>query len=343
MTRARIVLAGLAVAGFGLTGCVEPPKPTPSTIAPLPEVLLPYNRNADKVPYLRAEADLLLSLKTPAGIPLLWPSNGVLLLGKDPDRPTGPHNFALNGKEAGTQIFRLGTSLEDNEYYYWMNRGEQVGGAYGRLDRAGAPAAAGMTLDPTQLLGALGIVALPESHVGLPATAMRFRYEPDAYAEAYRSTGGRSAGYEHCAYVLTTVERQNVSRKILLQRETYFPWSEDPNETLRPFLVKVLDSRGLVVMQARLGDYKPIDVSSLDTPPDEPPVMPTSIEIAFPPPANDPSPGTWRIEKIRIHLSQMETADLLYSEGCRIRLPSGMSRSQLQNVDRTAVQRGGSR
>ncbi|MFP4052970.1 MAG: hypothetical protein ACLFV7_03800 [Phycisphaerae bacterium] len=213
MTKRTALLSAVLLLG----GCCTHRTPPAESIVPLERLVRQHNDNAVKVPYLRASAEYDITYVNELGVPLPWRSYGYVFYARGEDR-LGPHDFALVGKEAGNDIFRLGTSTVDNEYYFWITMGSNTFGAVGRLDLAGAPGVGPIAIDPTQLLAVLGVTEWPDSRVGLPAVAMTLSHLPDQEIPCQQKP----------AYVLTHVARQPVSRKILFRRETHIPWDADP-------------------------------------------------------------------------------------------------------------------
>ncbi|HAU39180.1 MAG TPA: hypothetical protein DCX07_15880 [Phycisphaerales bacterium] len=288
-----------------LAGCEQ----CPTTLFPMEQVVAEYNANARAAPRLWARAKIEMTLADEAGravtlgsaSPLASP-NGLLLLAKDGARPLGPHNFALIGRELGQEVFRLGASAEEGVYYLWYRAGDKGGAWYGRNQFAGAPGVRGVSIDPNQLLAVLTLCELPPDSTAFPAVALTMSRDP-------------------CAYVLTYIERQSVTGKIVFRREIYIRWSD--RDRREPFLVKFFDNQGRRIMTAHLRDYRPIDTpapeddaeaarrqaANLDA------VMPTDIEIVW-----EDWPGrTSPVRRLRMVLSEMTTADKWATESCRFR------------------------
>jgi len=300
MRTVSAIAAALAVAA--LAGC----KPCPETIVPLDELVANYNNNAAKAPRLWARAEITATFKDPRSrLPFTWQTpTGLLLLLKS-ESPTGPHGFALVGFEVGEEVFRVGSSPTDGAYYFWYGWGSTGRCRWGRLKYAGAPGVEGIEIDPLQLLAVLGICELPADFTGIPTVALTMNTTPG-----------------ECAYVLTYIDRQPVTGRITFRREMYFRWTEDAPH--RPFMIKFFDDMGRRVMTARLSNYKPVDCSDLDSPPDEDPLMPSCIEITWVDPVN----GEFK-SRVRIRLSEMTVEDrwdtdvLRFHENVPPRLRSG--------------------
>lgn len=326
----QVTIALVAALTIGVLGGCTQTCPPPDTLVPLETLIAEHNANAAKIPYLRASANYDVTFVTEGGLPLPWSSYGYVFYSRG-ETPLGPHDFALVGKEAGNDVFRMGTSTEDNEYYLWASMGSNRFALVGQLDLAGAPGVEDVPVDPTQLLAVLGISAWPSELTGLPAMGLSLTHLP----------GEEIPADQRCAYVLTSIARQPVSRKILFRRETYVNWDGDPNTPRRPFMVKVFDPQGRRLITAKVDDYQPVDTSGLESPPDEPPVMPTDIRLEFAPPtAVRGGPGGGYISSMRIRLDELVTPDLLYFEVCRKRLPAGLPRGRIRIVDRHLRERG---
>ena len=320
------ILVLLPVGLLAVGGCVEQ---CPKTLLSLDELIGEYNANADAVPRLWARVRMSVTLDVPDAPAFTWRSGSptcllllrkaprklgldpaelsalprplrVLLLRKAPER-TGPHDFVLIGRETvAVELFRIGSSTEQGVYYFWYRLGERAGAWFGRHAAAGAPGARSLPIDPMQLLGVLAVCPLPDDPERLPAVAVGMQNTPG-----------------DCAYVLTLIDRQPVTGRLLLKREIYFRWSD--KEPPRPYKVNLLDSAGRRVMTAHLKHYAPIDVSELDDPPDRQPVMPTDIEIVC-----NPFQGTETlVRRIHLELSEMTAEDKWDRAACDFKPPAG--------------------
>jgi hypothetical protein len=319
---ARLAAVGLLAAA---AGC-EPP--CPKKLVTLETLVREHNTNADALPRLWARAKLAVTLVHPDGWRFTWGStadralpNGLLLLAKGEDK-LGPHDFVLIGRETlAVELFRLGSSTEEGKYYFWYRFGQRGGAWFGRHEFAGAPGVKHMPIDPTQLLSVLAVCALPADATKLPAVALSMQKDPCDYA-----------------YVVTYLDRQPVTGRILFRREVHFRWSD--TEPRRAYKVNLFDAAGRRVVTARMGDYRPVDVSDLDDPPAVAPVMPTDIEIVC-----NPFPGVEVfVERIHVVLSEMTAADIWERAACRLSsaLPPGVRAVQVDAHLEPAPARRGS-
>jgi len=309
-TRLGETLLASVLLALTAAGC---PRPCPTTMVPLESLVAEYNANAASVPRLWARARIQLTLTTPSGLGLtvgtvspLDPPNALLLLSRGAN-PLGPHNFVLIGREtASLELLRVGSSAEEDVYYLWYGFGDRTRAWWGRNKFAGAPGVAEMPIDPNQLLAVLGVCPLPADFTQPPTVAMTMNATPG-----------------QCAYVLTYIDRQPVTRRLTFRREIHFRWDKD--EPRRPFLVHFFDAEGRRIMTATLKDYRPIKAAHLPAPPAAASVMPTDIEI------------NWPERKSRVHivLSEMTTADKWQVEACRFRehLPISMPPDHVVQVD----------
>jgi hypothetical protein len=169
------------------------------------------------------------------------------------------------------------------------------------LDLAGAPGIKAMSIDPTQLLSVLSVCELPAPQQDVPFVGQTISTDP-------------------CAYVLTYADRQPITGKLLFKREVYFRWSL--SKTRRPFMVKLLDERGIGVLTARMKDYRPVKLADVNDPSDEAPMMPTDIRMTF----------TKSGGELRLKLTGMTTADRVDPEAYRFwdRLPRGLRDGAVQ-------------
>lgn len=310
----RALLSGLLLAAALSAGCLR----CPDSHVSVDQLVKHHNTvNTRPVPRLWARAKIQLTFKNSRGLGITWGStsrlaatNGLLLLSKGPD-PLGPHDFVLIGREAmGVDLFRVGSSLAESKYYLWYSYGDSGQAWWGRQELAGAPGIEDIPIDPNHLLSVLGVCDLPQDFTKLPTVVMRMSHDP-------------------CAYVLTYLQRQATTGRIVSTKEVWFRWTE--KGPARPFLVKLLGADGQEVMVARLSAYKPISS------PGKPiPHMPTDIRIAW------PGKGS----KVHIVLSEMTTEDKWQVEACRFLdpdtgdLPSGISPADVVQVDR-ALEAGG--
>ena len=278
---ATVLLAALA-------GCCEP---YPKTILTQDELVARFNANAARVPRLWARAKIYVHLVDDKGRAWDWgdtvgaSTNGLVCLRKA-DSPLGPHDFALQGLQAGEHVFRLGVSTVDKAYYYWARMGDQ-NGTYGSTALAGAPGRQGLPVNPLDLMSVLGLVELPADFTRTPTVLLRMDETPCRRA-----------------YVLTCIDRQPLTDRLVARREIDFDWSDQ--RPPRPTRIQFLDEYGRPVMVASLREYRAIRLADVEAPATgpaasktAPPVMPTDIEI------------TWPATGSRIHvvLSEMTTED----------------------------------
>ena len=253
-------------------GCcwLFPPEPCPATdtIVPVHQVVAEYNANASRVAQLWAKARIKVTVPR-LGIPFSWGSadpdaepNGLLMLFKNENDRLAVQDFCLIGRETGVDVFKLGCSTIEGIYYFWLGMGEDSTLMWGRTRYAGAPGVKGLPVDPLQVPSVLGICELPHDLTRPPVVAQTMNVTPG-----------------HCAYVLTYIDRQPITRRLLARREIYFRWSDTAKR--RPFMVKLFDSRGVRVMTAEMKDYARIKLADDD---DEAtgPEMPTDIRISWP-------------------------------------------------------------
>jgi len=284
-------------------GCCA--QPCPDKLASIDQIVSAHNANAASVPQLWARVEMDVTIKPKNAPQFTWRSGSPssLMLYRRGENPNGPHDFVIVGQEmAGLELFRMGASTDQGRYYFWYKFGDRSGAWYGRLALAGAPGVMQMPIDPMQLLGILGITPLPANGGELPAAVLSMNNTPG-----------------DCAYVVSVIDRQPVSNRVLFKREIILPWS-DKGPPL-PTRVNIFDGAGRRVMTADLSDYKPIDVSSLDDPPAKSPVMPADVDIV----CNElPGVDTF-VQRIHLRISEM-TADrdkAEHAEAARFAPPPG--------------------
>ena len=261
----------------------------PDTFLSRQQLVAEHNANAAAVPRLWARATIAVTIAYEEGRTFTWgsllgPPNGYLLLSKGRD-PLGPHDFVLAGLEAGVRVFKVGTNVEQGVYYFWGRYGREGGAWWGRQALAGATGVEGIPIDPSQLLSLLGICELPSDFTRVPTVLVAMDRTPCC-----------------CAYVVSYVAREPVTKEILFRRETYFRWSDtDPP---RPFKVNLFDNAGQRVLTATMGDYQAIERPE-GAPAGPAPVMPTRIRIDW----NDLPGKEVIVRRIDLALSRMRTAE----------------------------------
>ena len=312
---------GILCALLAPAGCVEP---CPEKIADLDRLVAAYNANADAVPRLWARAKLSVAIEAEDAGAFTWRSGDptcLLLLAKGPGR-LGPCDFVLLGREsAAMELFRVGSSTSQGLYYFWYRFGSRAGAWVGRLDLAGAPGALRLPMDPTQLVSLLAVTPMPSDQTKLPAVALSMQDTPG-----------------ECAYVVTLLDRQPVTGRVMFRRELLFHWTDA--EPRRPYKVRLFDAAGRRVMTANLSNYRPIDVSSLDDPPAVSPLMPTDIEVVC---HRTPAQKTY-VERIRLVLSEMTAEDKWDRSACDFHPPAGVAPVRVDSpptTAQTAPSRGG--
>jgi hypothetical protein len=250
-----------------LAGC---PQSCPDKYLSQEQLVARYNANAGKVPRLWARAAVGAHLVDAKGRAVDWGStllapSAILCLEKNAHGPLAPPDFVLIGRETGQEVYRLGVSTADEMYYLWTNLGQDSSGMYGRTKFAGAPGTGAIPINPLDLASVLAITELPENFTQPPTVLLRLSDKPG-----------------QCAYVLTYIDRQPVTGKIVARRDIYLNWDADANRPARPFRVDLLDDVGRVAMTASLKDYKPVRLAGGDVSEADWPVMPSDIEIVWP-------------------------------------------------------------
>jgi hypothetical protein len=312
-------LAACVVCLLLLAGCA---KYAPETHVGREQLVKDYNDHAKAVDRLWARAKIRVSFQEPGQlIPLGWGStsplaspNGLLLLSETGKTGTAP-DFVLIGRETlAVELFRLGSSVEQGLYYLWYKFGDRSGAWWGELRYAGAPCATDIPMDPTQLAAVLAVTDLPDEQVDIPAVTLRFTHLP----------GQKLGSGERPAYVLSYIDRQAVTNRIVARRDIYFPWSDDPAVPRRPYRIEFYDNDGHRRLVASLDDYKPVDLDD-DTPAEDCPTMPSDIRLEW----STPEGGT---NSMHIVLSEMTTADIWDVEAVDFS-PAGIAPANIIRVD----------
>jgi len=283
MIRRAAALAAVASAVL-LGGCEVPGEDyakCPRDFVAAEALLVRYNANARKVPKLWARAGVRVESEG-----LAWGSdakgatpNALLTLDKSEATADAP-NFVIVGRDAGVEVFRMGTDAKTGLYYLWLHLGGQGRAYYGVQALAGAPGIERVLIDPTQLVEVLGVTELPTLAPGKVPTVIT-----------------RMQGLPAPAYVVSYVDAQPVTGRLKLWREISFRWKE--GEPLRPFRVRLFDGKGLCRLWADLADYAPIATDAAD---DDPPMMPTRIRMTWP-----AIKGVQSASKLHLRLSEMST------------------------------------
>jgi hypothetical protein len=324
----RASVGSLVLVSLLATGGCKPDNivcPDPKLAAPVDRVIGYHNANAGRIPRLWSYAKVAMTFREkPGDLGVTWGSTSALaevnarvFLTKQDD-PLTPPDFILQIKEAGQEVGRVGISTHDKVYYLWMSVGENRQVLFGRLDLAGSQAAGDMPIDPTQLPAVLGIMPLA----------------PDRTFQTYST--------DPCAYVMSVVDRQPVTGRLLLKREMYLDRQADVirNEkgTLkdpraiwdvvdpkgralryrppRLMLTEIYAPDGRLVLTAETSDYQSIELADVDDAGEAPPMMPTDIRLKWHETGSE----------MHIRLSGMTTADKLVPEAYYFwdRLPASL-------------------
>ena len=317
MPAIRMPAIACLLAVCSLAGCAA----CPVTHVSMDQLVAEYNANAQGIPRLKARAKIQLSFTDHKGRHVQWGSssplaspNGLLLLSKGGDAPAdpaAPKDFVLVGKEAmGVELFRIGSSASEGKYYFWCNYGDSGKAWWGWHKFAGSPQITEMPIDPNQLLSVLSVCELPEDFTNLPTVLMRMSRDP-------------------CAYVLTYVDRQAATGRIVSKRDVYFRWSDA--QPRRPFRVDLFDAGGEPVMTAQLAGYAPVATGTPGAA--GRPVMPTDISISWPA----------KRSSAHIVLSEPTTAEAWDTDYCLFlgELPAGIGPEDIIQVDGALDARGG--
>ena len=296
----------MATAALGLVilfaaGCTQ----CPQTRVSMDKLIADHNRNAAPVTRLWARVKMDVTVMDSKGRMFTLNSatpNGLLVLHKSPAR-SGQCDFALIGRQSGQELFRVGSSIDEGVYYFWYRFGGSARAWWGRREFAGAPGVTVLPIDLHQLLAVLGILKLPDEFTKLPTVAMTMSKSP-------------------CAYVLTYIDRQSVTGRILFKRRMYFRWADD--KPPRPFMIEFLSPDGEPVMVAKLKDYKPIALAG-DS------VMPTDITLEIT--QGQRGERARPIRRIHMVLSQMTTADKWDRSAVRFdeNTPPGIEKMQIDS------------
>lgn len=290
-------------------GCVtEIPKSQVS----LDTLISEYNTNAEAIPRVWAYADIeyipIHDATGLAGVPISI-EDGLLLLSKNPENAQGPHNFCLIGRETMSyEIFRVGVSVAQGKYYMWM-RSPKKNAMWGKTQLAGAEGVKLLPIDPLGIVSILGVSLIPDDLTNLPAVTLEMDTIPGQFA-----------------YVLSYIDHQPINNKIGLRRKMYFTWSDSDARKL--YKVDFIDNRGRMVMSANIDDYKPIDVSEMEDPPNLQPKMPTRFKIAW---FNDRQQIT---NKVRIKLADMTAEKKWIVDACEMDIPSDIPQENIIQVDK---------
>jgi hypothetical protein len=184
---------------------------------------------------------------------------------------------------------RLGASSADNLCYAWYHFGDKGGAWIGRADRAGAPGATEIFIDPLTLIGLLGVIELPAGSVTLRMNSGGFAKGP-------------------CAYVLTCLDRPSGANEAI-KREIYFTWTE--NGPRRVFQVICFGRDGRRVLTARMsGDYQPVSGADAHG---QPAVVPADITMV-----EDESPGhKSHLRNLRLKLAGAKVGEVDPAEAAK--------------------------
>jgi hypothetical protein len=256
----HLAVAGLLAATLVLTGCPPAQRAAVCPGPPLPEaeLIALNNANAQKVPSLRANADVEISFRHEDKVRTERLRDGLLLLLKDREHPDAVPSFLLRAVMVSEPYFGAGVDAAAGEYYFWLDppRGEAAA-RWGRLDDLHRAGYESMPVDPVDLLSVLAVLPWPLRDPDRPVLSLP-KDDPCLYDLLFFGRAGEEGGVQ-------------LRRQVWLDRTVVPP---------RPWRVWVFDSAGRVTVDATLADYRKIDVPSL--PADERPVMPTDILLRYP-------------------------------------------------------------
>ncbi|HZL33963.1 MAG TPA: hypothetical protein VFC78_01555 [Tepidisphaeraceae bacterium] len=240
----------LSLATMLLAGCCNCPKPSePVNVAtwPMSRVVERINANNRKIPSLWAthnyEADVVDEKHH---------SHHVSGAGKLLYMPS--NSMRLTGDAVVGTVFDIGS----NANTYWLKLGAEAGDTmwWGKWsDFANInPDHMGIPIRPDMVLDVLGVSTIDTNFNVLPAPIMRFDNKADSYV---------------FTWVGKLPDRWVGVREIWYKRET-----------LRPWLVRVYDMNGRVVMRGELSRYRQVLVP--DQPKTQWPWMPGNYVLSFP-------------------------------------------------------------
>lgn len=241
----QYVLAGLLVAGC----CHAPPArvaytgPTES----MAQVIAKINANNQAIPTLWAthsyEADVVDEKHHSHHVA----GSGKLLYMR-------PNSMRLTGDAVVGSVFDIGS----NPQTYWLKLGPEAGDAmwWGNwLDFAHVdPDQMGIPIRPDMVLDVLGISTINTDFAALPAPVMRFDNEADSY-------------------VFTWIGK--LPNRWVGLREVWYN-----RTTKRPWLMRIYDMNGRVVMRGELSKYRQVRVA--DRPQAQWPWTPGNYVLTFP-------------------------------------------------------------
>jgi hypothetical protein len=263
-----LLCGALLIVGCQNEGCdVATRCPSVWDSDPIDPVVDAYNTNASRVPRLWSYARAAMTLREkPGDLPFSWGStsdlaepNARIILAKGDD-PAAVPDFLMIFKEAGQEVARLGVSRADNVYYMWAKFGDRRFCRFGRLDLAGAPGIEHLPIDPTQVIAALAISPMPLQRATPPFATRSYTTDP-------------------CAYVLTAIDRQPITGRMLFRRRLLIDRREGTPH--RPIGLDVFDEQGRAVLTATMDDDQPITLEDVDDAGAQPPVMPTAIRLSL--------------------------------------------------------------
>ena len=262
---AAVATAGLAALLTACAGCCQ--APPAETIVPVEQLVAEYNENAGRVMHFKAFATAAVTVYR-SGVAVVRYGSlkdapyGTILLGKNPESPLGPHDFAFYMMETTEKIYGAAVSSADRLYYFWSGFKDYGGLWFGRTDLAGAVGVAdGMVIDPLQLMAVLCLTPLPQDLTTLPLVTQRMKFECPT------------------AYVVTVVEPLPQGAPAIAKRELYFTW--EAGKPRRVHQILFLDRLGRPVMKALLDDYQSVDMTDLEDPQAQSPLVPTQIDVTW--------------------------------------------------------------
>lgn len=281
--RLHFAVAAGVVAALLLPGC-KPPQPPAVCAPPLAEgeLIALNNANADKVPSLRAGADVEIRFIREGEEQKHRLRDGLLLLLKDPTRAEGVPSFLLRAVYVSEPYFGAGVDAAAGEYYGWLDlpRGYASAARWGNLADVNRPDFESMPVDPTDLLSVLTVLPWPLRDPERPMLSLP-KDDP-------------------CLYDLLFFSRAGQEGRVQLRRQV---WMDRTVVPPRPSRVWVFDAAGRVTVDATLRDYQHIDVPGLNAA--ERPVMPTDILLRYPQQRDGPADRPVTLVSLHLWLSNL--------------------------------------
>lgn len=316
----------LAVVALGVLAACVGCQPCPDQLHTYDELAAEHNARVAEIRTLRAKAEITLTVEQPGALPVtVRVTSGNLLLRKDPAEPFGMQSLLLRGRELNRELFRLGSDAEAGVYYFWVDAGESLSGAWwGREAHIAKPGVV-LPFDPTQLAGVLGVLPWPMQTAEPPYAILWPRRPASAWAD------------QPCEYAVRLLMPRPLRAGLYCRREAILDRRDDSHTVAQ---VNLYDTYSRPVVRATLERYQPVALREDWLDPDSPttpgPPVATRIDVRWTHyddadglTDRPGSAGVGRISRLQLTLRDVEALPELPARAFAFDPPAGLSATQV--------------